>query len=350
MAQDLTTTTKGSAGYLAASMTLTKITEADLNEFLNMKGMSSINDQTKTTFLKLAMLYNLNPFKNEIYITGYKTKDGKEVYSVVTGYQTFIKIANKTGILDGWEAEPIKESGKLVGARVIIYRKDWTRPFKWEVSLEEFNKGQSTWNSMPEFMIKKVAIGQGFRLCFEGVEGADMSGLYEEAEIVGAEDKEYVTANLAAKKYSELASATSTVGITLMVENGKAVASGNTHANAKLLKGLGFTVASGQWVCPCIDDRPAEVETPKPKPAEPKINDLADLGVALEKLGLELEIKESGGKTYVGAKGVAVGCEEQLIALGFKLGKQGGWGRDVSEFVKQKREKTTLEEEAASLF
>ena len=50
-------------------------------------------------------------------------------------------------------------------------------PFEWEVSLSEFAKMRydketrkkvlmKNWAEMPEFMIKKVVIGQGFRLCF----------------------------------------------------------------------------------------------------------------------------------------------------------------------------------------
>lgn len=178
------------------------------------------------------------------------------------------------------------------------------------------------------------------------------NGVVIDTEVVGA-------TTTSVKTLGELATAVQPVGIMLTWKDGQAVASGNTHANAKLLKGLGFTVSGSAWVCPCIDDRQTgkaiEVEVETPKPIEPiKINDLADLGVALQELGLELEIKESGGKTYAGAKGVAVGCEEQLTALGFKLGKQGGWGRDVSEFVKQPETKKetgkTLEEEGASLF
>jgi hypothetical protein len=146
------------------------------------------------------------------------------------------------------------------------------------------------------------------------------------------------------KTLGELSVATSSVGITLTFDNGIAVASGNTRANAKLLKGLGFTVSGSTWVCPCIDDRPkeveAKVETKAEKPMTAKaetreITDLADLGVALQELGLEIELKESGEKTYAGAK--------------------GGWGRDVSELIQQpaqtkEEEESALEKEAASLF
>jgi uncharacterized short protein YbdD (DUF466 family) len=178
---------------------ISEISEADLIDFLNVSGFSNINNNTKTTFLKLAQAHGLNPFKKEIYITGYKSRSGQEVYSVVTGYQTFIKLANKTGLLNGWKADEVRDNGQLVGAKVTIYRKDWDFPFEWTVSLSEFDKGQSVWNQMKGFMIRKVCIGQAFRLCFEGVEGIDMNGLYEEAELVGIEDENYVKQNKADK-------------------------------------------------------------------------------------------------------------------------------------------------------
>jgi hypothetical protein len=51
-------------------------------------------------------------------------------------------------------------------AWVRIYRKDWEKPFYWEVVLSEFDKKQATWKAIPTFMGRKVAIAQGFRLCF----------------------------------------------------------------------------------------------------------------------------------------------------------------------------------------
>jgi hypothetical protein len=73
------------------------------------------------------------------------------------------------------------EKGELVGARITIHRKDWQQPFVWEVAFSEYNKNQGLWKTMPEFMIKKIAIGQGFRLAFPNELGG-MPYLQEEME------------------------------------------------------------------------------------------------------------------------------------------------------------------------
>ena len=57
--------------------------------------------------------------------------------------------------------------GKPTERAVIeIKRKDQSMPIVWEVYRKEFDKQQSSWKTMPTFMLKKVAIAQGFRLAF----------------------------------------------------------------------------------------------------------------------------------------------------------------------------------------
>jgi hypothetical protein len=51
-------------------------------------------------------------------------------------------------------------------AVIEIKRKDFSEPFRWEVYRNEFDKGQANWKTMGTFMLKKVAISQGFRLAF----------------------------------------------------------------------------------------------------------------------------------------------------------------------------------------
>jgi len=62
--------------------------------------------------------------------------------------------------------DDIIRDGKLAWAKIIIKRKDWDEPFEWEVRLGDFKKATKVWNEMPDFMIKKVAIAQWFRLAF----------------------------------------------------------------------------------------------------------------------------------------------------------------------------------------
>jgi len=135
---------------------------------------TKLNEKQKAMFIKLAQLHNLNPFKREIYPIPY----GKE-FSIVTGYQIYIQRAEATGDLDGWEVESNEETAKIT-----IWRKSFAHPFTWEVDKSDFGKSYGSWKSMPKFMLKKVAIGQGFRLAFPNELGS-MPYLKEEME--GAE-------------------------------------------------------------------------------------------------------------------------------------------------------------------
>ncbi len=134
-------------------------------------------DKELFMFMGIAKSYGLNPWKREIHFIKYGNSPGQ----TVVGYETYIKRAERTGLLDGWECT---SDGKK--AFVIIYRKDRSKPFKWEVDFAEFNTGQSTWKKMPSFMLKKVAIAQAFRLCFP----EDLGGLpYMPEEITGGQSE-----------------------------------------------------------------------------------------------------------------------------------------------------------------
>jgi len=146
------------------------------DDFLFSQG-TKFTEQQKMMFYNLALQFNLNPFKREIYAIPYGSG-----WNYVTGYQVYVARAEATGLLDGWHVESMgNEKGELIGARITIHRKDWQQPFVWEVAFLEYNKNLGLWKTMPEFMIKKIAIGQGFRLAFPNELGG-MPYLQEEME------------------------------------------------------------------------------------------------------------------------------------------------------------------------
>jgi len=147
-----------------------------IQDFLFSTG-TKLSDKQKNMFMQLAIRNQLDPFKREIHAIPF----GND-FNIVTGYQVYIQRAESTDKLDGWHCTAVKDAkGTLIGAKITIYRKDFAQPFEWEVSLSEFDKGQSNWKKMPEFMIKKVCIGQGFRLAFPNELGG-MPYLQEELE------------------------------------------------------------------------------------------------------------------------------------------------------------------------
>jgi phage recombination protein Bet len=112
-------------------------------------------------FLEVARSYGLNPFKREVYFVKYGTSPG----TTICGYEMYIKRAEASGQLDGWGVELGKdELGEK--AVITIHRKDHSKPFVWAVYRKEFDMGKANWASMPLFMLRKVAISQGFRLAF----------------------------------------------------------------------------------------------------------------------------------------------------------------------------------------
>lgn len=144
------------------------VSKETLIKHLDTLGLAnSLTPQEKESYFEIAMLYGLNPFKREIYVSKY----GNQM-SVITGYEVYIKRAERTGMLDGWSATTSGsvQNGDLK-ATVTIYRKDRSHPFIWEALYEECvqktREGKVTkfWEKAA-FMTKKVAISQGFRLCF----------------------------------------------------------------------------------------------------------------------------------------------------------------------------------------
>jgi len=144
------------------------LTNDKLIEYLKITGVAqNLTKEEQNNFLEIAQVYGLNPFKREIYISKY----GQNC-SIITGYEVYIKRAERSGQLDGWEA--ITTGSVEIGdlkATVTIYRKDRTKPFVWEAYYDECvqktREGKVTqfWQKS-RFMTKKVAISQAFRLCF----------------------------------------------------------------------------------------------------------------------------------------------------------------------------------------
>jgi phage recombination protein Bet len=141
-----------------------------LTSYLDAMGLAhKLNQNEKLQFLQIAQAYGLNPFKREIYCTKYDG-GGPESFSIIVGYETYIKRAERSGKLDGWETE-FRGEGDNLSCVVTIFRKDWSRPFKHEVWYSECVQKKKD-GTITKFWLKKrqmtrkVAISQTFRLCF----------------------------------------------------------------------------------------------------------------------------------------------------------------------------------------
>jgi phage recombination protein Bet len=142
-------------------------------EYLDSTGLTKkLMPNEKTMFINIAQLYGLNPFKREIYCNVYGEGQYRQC-SIITGYEVYLKRADRLGKLDGWDASlDGKVSDGTLSATITIYRKDWSHPFKHTVYYREVvqTKKDGTpnrfWQTQPTFMTRKVAVAQAFRLCF----------------------------------------------------------------------------------------------------------------------------------------------------------------------------------------
>lgn len=162
-----------------------------LMEFLKISGVAQkLNDEEKIQFVEIAQAYGLNPFKREIYCNTYGEGQYRQT-SIITGYEVYIKRAERTDKLNGWTVD-VDGEGDDMKATITIYRKDWDKPFKHVAFLPECiqyskktGKPNAIWAKMPRFMLRKVAIAQGFRLCFSD----ELGGMPYTADELPQEEK-----------------------------------------------------------------------------------------------------------------------------------------------------------------
>ncbi len=149
------------------------VDQKKIKEYLDTFGLTKqLSPQETAQFTQIAQAYQLNPFKREIYCIPYGQGQNRRL-SIITGYEVYLKRAERTGKLDGWkcwtEGNFKLENGLPVGdmkAVIQIKRKDWTEPFLHEVYLDEYAQNNSMWRSKTRTMLKKVCIAQGFRMAF----------------------------------------------------------------------------------------------------------------------------------------------------------------------------------------
>ncbi|MDY6388257.1 MAG: RecT family recombinase, partial [Fibrobacter sp.] len=114
-------------------------------------------------------------------------KDGGYDLSIVTGYEVYLKRAEMNPNYDGfniefkgsfkrgkvtkqgkngpWQVDALVPDGE-VSCVCTVYRKDRAHPIREEVYFDEYDQGNSMWQSKPRTMLKKVAIVSAFRKAF----------------------------------------------------------------------------------------------------------------------------------------------------------------------------------------
>lgn len=186
---NIATFTPPDSGTQNAQPSEQRIQKEAILEYLNVFGFTkTLSEAEQGQFVQTALAGNLDPFKREIHIAVYGEGENRKV-SILTGYQVYLKRAERTGKLDGWRAW-LEGDGPQMKAVVEIFRKDWKYSFThevyWEEAVQKKKDGNATqfWAKQPRFQLRKVAIAQGFRLAFPDELG---SLPYETAELPDSE-------------------------------------------------------------------------------------------------------------------------------------------------------------------
>lgn len=166
-------------------------------------------------FLNQCQMFQLNPFKREIYLIKYGTYPA----DIVVGYQVYLKRAERTKNWAGMESGTRGSVRKKdLVAWVKVYRKDWKMPLYHEVDYDEYVKLKADgvtvtkfWKKMPKTMLKKVAISQGYRLAFPDEMG-DLPYIVEEIDHIREQElpdasERYTEENQDSKEAEEKADA-----------------------------------------------------------------------------------------------------------------------------------------------
>lgn len=165
-------------------------TPQDIKRFFDPQNL--LSEKQVGQALSLIKGRNLNPLANEVYIVAYKNKNGGTEFSLIVSKEAFMKRANQNKHYKGFEAGIVvtDENGvmverkgslklptdELVGGWARVYRDDFEVPVEIFVSMDEYNKSQSTWKSMPATMIRKVALVNALREAFP----EDLGNMYTE--------------------------------------------------------------------------------------------------------------------------------------------------------------------------
>jgi len=169
-----------------------KLTASDIVEYISTD--SSVTEKEVFTFLNMCKYLKLNPFLKEIYLIKYKDSPATFVIS----YQTLLKRAEENKNFNGYETE-VKGEIPNMSATAVVYRKDRSYPVKITVNYSEAVKTvldrqtkelrpTNMWRSMPEWMLRKVALARALKEAFPSAVGNAQVSVSEIVDI-DSEDK-----------------------------------------------------------------------------------------------------------------------------------------------------------------
>lgn len=89
---------------VATQPAVPEVQKQTILDYLKAFGLASeLTEPEKLQFIEIAQAFRLNPFKREIHVAVFGDGEYRKL-SIITGYEVYLKRAERTGKLDGWRA------------------------------------------------------------------------------------------------------------------------------------------------------------------------------------------------------------------------------------------------------
>ena len=143
-----------------------KVTQKLLMDYLEQTNSNLLQNEM-AQFVAIAMTFNLNPWKREVYPIAYGQGNGRKL-SIIVGYEVYLRRAEEFPQYDGYETK-FNGTGADMSCTCIVYRKDRNHQIGATVFLREYTQNNQMWNNKPHVMLEKVAIATALRRAFPSV-------------------------------------------------------------------------------------------------------------------------------------------------------------------------------------
>lgn len=343
------------------------------SEIIKTQIAPGISDNDLMYCLEIAKEAQLNPIIKDIYFVPRKASiNGQWVskHEPMIGRKGARAIARRKGMkvppttghtiklfpyLD--QSGEWQEKRDLVGwAEIMIEGQKVRKEAAFSVYKQTTKQGEVTkfWREMPTVMVEKVAEFQLLDAIYglDGIMSIDAGVLSDEGNFESTNSARVNTTN----SIDSIEDALRQIGLGLDKQDEIAYATGNTFNHAKALQSLGFVVRDSKWIIKFVEEAEVVETTATDDSKEVSdIQDLADLGIAIEELGGKLTAPKPNSK---GEKWVMANVEEdadgvvakRLNELNF-VKKSGNWVRKVDDLVKpQEPTQDSLLNEAETVF
>ena len=143
-----------------------EVTQELLMDYLKQTHSNLMQNEMQQ-FIAIAMTFNLNPWKKEVYPIAYGQGNGRKL-SIIVGYEVYLRRAEEFPQYDGYQTF-FTDEGANMRCTCNVYRKDRNHETSATVYLREYTQNNSMWNTKPHVMLEKVAIATALRRAFPSV-------------------------------------------------------------------------------------------------------------------------------------------------------------------------------------